>query len=173
MSHGTQVEKLDLIELLSKEIYGFIDKKSLRVAYQQARFGDRLYGYQDVVLSACSSCLRVYLGSVYYFGGMYWCELSDIVLENALNRALVRGGVPKSDIVNGRSKLLYSARGGASLSPLELSASVIGFRNGVWDFGDIDHPVYHSFSERMPILGVLPYDYDPSAGWPMWHSFLS
>lgn len=164
---------MTLIEGLSKLIYDELDHRSLRTSYQQARFGDRVYGYQDVVLRACAACLRSYMGDVYHFDGKVWCVLSDIVLENALNRALVRGGVPKSDIVNSRSKLMYSAKGGASMSPLELSASVIGFRNGVWDFTDIDNPVYHSFDERMPIVNVLPYDYNPKAGCPKWLSFLS
>ena len=165
-------DKMSLIDDLSDVIYRSFDKKLLRDAYQQARFGDRVYGYQDAVFSSCASCFRVYMGDVYYFDGRIWCPLSDVVLENALNKAMVRGGVPKSDLINSRSKLLYSARGGASMSSLELSASVIGFRNGVWDFGDIDNPVYHSFEDRMPIVSVLPYDYDPSAGCPRWLAFL-
>jgi len=165
-------DKLALIDELSNVIFKSLDAKSLRAAYQQARFGDRVYGYQEVVLSACASCFKSYMGDVYYFDGRIWSVLSDIVLENSLNKALVRGGVPKADIINSRSKLMYSARGGASMSPLELSASVIGFRNGVWDFTDIDNPVYHSFDDRMPIIGILPYDYDPSAGCPKWLAFL-
>lgn len=165
-------EKMALIDELSGVIYRSLDMKLLRGAYQQARFGDRVYGYQEVVLSACAGCFRSYMGDVYYFNGRIWCPLSDIVLENALNKAMVKGGVPKSDLINSRSKLMYSARGGASMSPLELSASVIGFKNGVWDFSDIENPVYHSFEDRMPIISILPYDYDPSAGCPKWLSFL-
>jgi putative DNA primase/helicase len=165
-------DKLSLIDELSVVIYGSFDRSLLRMAYQQARFGDRVYGYQEVVLQACAVCFRSYMGDVYYFDGRIWCPLSDIILENALNKAMVRGGVPKSDLVNSRSKLLYSARGGASMSPLELSASVIGFRNGVWDFTDIDAPVYHSFDDRMPIVSILPYDYDPKSVCPRWLSFL-
>lgn len=166
------VKKLELIDRLVGEICKSFDKRSLRSAYQQARFGDRLYGYQECILSACAQCFREYMGDVYYFDGRIWCILDDIVLETALNRSLVRVGVPKSDLVNTRSKLLYSAKGGASMSPLELSASIIGFRNGVWDFSDISHPVYHSFSERMPIVSILPYDYDVTAVCPRWQSFL-
>lgn len=164
---------MELIGVLGDALYACIPKKELRMAYQQARFGDRVYGYQDIVLQACSLCFRMYIGDVYYFDGRLWSPLSDVVLENALNKALVRCGVPKSDIVNSRSKLLYSARGGASMSPLELSPSVIGFRNGIWDFSDIDNPVYHSFADRMPVVSILPYDYDPSATCPKWLSFLS
>ncbi len=173
MSKGADsADKMSLIVELGDILYRSLDKKMLRVAYQQARFGDRVFGYQECVLGVCSSCFRSYMGDVYYFDGRLWCPLGDIILENALNRALVRCGVPKSDLVNSRSKLMYSAHGGASMSPLELSASVIGFRNGVWDFSDIFNPVYHSFESRQPIVSILPYDYDPMAVCPNWQSFL-
>lgn len=165
--------KLELISQLSESLFRVLDKRLLRESYQQARFGDRVYGYQEVVMSACALCFRAYMDDVYYYDGSVWCPLSDVMLETALNRAMVKCGVPKSDLVNSRAKLLYSAKGGATMSPLELSPCVIGFRNGVWDFGDIDHPVYHSFEDRMPIVSVLPYDYDPSAVCPRWQSFLS
>ena len=172
MKRGIGTDKMALIDELSGVIYRSLDSKLLRSAYQQARFGDRVYGYQEVVLEACSRCFKTYMGDVYYFDGKIWCPLSEIVLETSLNKAMVRGGVPKSDLINSRSKLMYSARGGASMSELALSASVIGFRNGVWDFSDIDNPVYHSFEDRMSIVSILPYDYDPSAGCPKWLSFL-
>lgn len=173
MRNSTQRETMQLIDELMVVIYGSFNLKKLREAYQQARFGDRVYGYQEVVLTACCSCFKSYMGDVYYFNGKVWSPLPDIVLENALNKAMVKGGVPKSDLINSRSKLMYSARGGASMSPLELSASVIGFRNGVWDFGDIDNPVYHPFEDRMPIISILPYDYDPAAVCPKWIAFLN
>lgn len=162
----------DRIDLLSELIYSSLNKRQLRDAYQQARIGDRIYGYQDIVLRACCSCLRLYHGDVYSFAGKVWSPLPDIILETALNRALVKSGVPKSDVITARGKLLYSARGGASLSPLDISSSLVGFRNGVWDFSDIDHPVYHSFDDRMPVVSILPYDYDPLAVCPKWLSFL-
>lgn len=173
MRKCTRHDNMALIDELSGVIYRSLDKKLLRDAYQQARFGDRVYGYQEVVSSACAVCFKTYMDDVYYFNGEIWCPLNEFVLENALNRAMVKGGVPKSDLINSRSKLMFSAHGGASMSPLELSASVIGFRNGVWDFSDIDNPVYHSFEDRMPIISILSYDYDPSAGCPKWLSFLS
>lgn len=162
-----------LISAVSGAISGALDRRELRQAYQQARFGDRLYGYMECVQSACASCFRCHDGEVYHFDGTVWVPLSDVVLDTALCRALVRLGVPKSDVVNSRTKLVYSARGGASLSPLEVSASVVGFSNGVWDFSDIGKPVYHPFEDRMPVLKVLPYAYDPKAACPKWNAFLS
>ena len=164
---------IDQIDIISDMIYKELRGMNLRTSYQLPRFTERLYGYQEIVLEVCSRCFKVYMGDVYYFGGAVWSPLSDVVLENALGKALVKAGVPKGDVVNSRTKLLYSAKGGASLSPLELSPSVIGFRNGVWDFTDIMNPVYHSFADRMPVVELLPYDYDPMAVCPKWHAFLS
>lgn len=162
-----------LIEDLCNEVYNALPHKELVAAYQQANFGDRVYGYQECVFGACSSVFRSRMGEVYYFDGRVWRVLSDIVLENALSKALVRRGVPKHDVVNCRGKLLHSARGGALLSPLERKPTVVAFDNGVWDFSDIDNPMYHAFDERMPVTEVLPYGYDPEAVCPKWDAFLS
>lgn len=165
--------RLSLIDDLCGEVYGALPQKSLMHAYQEANFGDRVYGYQECVFDACSRVFRSRMGEVYYFDGRVWRLLSDIVLENALSKALVRRGVPKHDVVNCRGKLLHSARGGALLSPLECRPTVAAFSNGVWDFGDIDNPVHHPFADRMPVTDVLPYDYDPQAVCPRWDAFLS
>ena len=164
--------QMEVIRGLGEDLYRSLDARELRAAYQQARFGDRVYGYQELVFRACSVVLRSYVGEVYRFDGRVWVPCSDVVLENALNAALVKRGVPKSDVVNSRGKLMFSAKGGASLSPLKRSNALVAFRNGVWDFSDIDNPVHHPFSDRMPVTDVLPYDYVPGAGCPMWLSFL-
>lgn len=165
-------DNLAMVDRLSALIYSSLDKKQLVKVYREAKYVDRLYGYQDIVIRVCSRVFRMYMDEVYCHDGRLWSPVSDFVLETALSTALVRANVPKSDIVNYRMKLLHFARGGASLSPLEISPSVIGFSNGVWDFRDIDNPVYHSFAERMPIVSVLPYEYDPEAGCPKWLAFL-
>lgn len=173
MGKGTQNDGFTLIDELSKLIYSSLNKTPLKDSYRLYSAGDRVYMYQEVVMDVCSKCFCSYMGDVYYFDGRVWSPLADIVLETSLSKALVQGGARKSDLVNARSKILYSARGGASMSPLQLSPSVIGFRNGVWDFSDIDNPVYHSFKDRMPVVNLLPYDYDPDAVCPKWNAFLS
>ena len=167
-----KTDNLAFIDTLSSLIYKSLDSKLLIDVYKEPRYTDRLYGYQDIVMRVCCGVFRMYMDVVYWHDGRVWRPLEDFMLETAVNRALVKGGVPKSDIVNYRMKLLHFARGGASMSPLELSPSIIGFQNGVWDFTDIDNPVYHSFAERMPIVDILPYEYDPEAGCPKWNAFL-
>lgn len=165
-------QRLSLIEDLCKELQDALPQKELVSAYQQANFGDRVYGYQECVLGACASVFRSRMGDVYYFDGRVWKPLTDIILETALSKALVCRGVPKHDVVNCRGKLLHSARGGALLSPLERRPTVVAFDNGVWDFSDIDNPVHHPFADRMPVTAVLPYCYDPEAACPKWDAFL-
>ena len=173
MANNSRNSVNSLIDSVSDEVGRYINGTRLRKAYQQANFGDRIYGYQELVLEACSLCLRMHMGDVYRFDGRVWVPVSDIALETGISRALVKAGVPKHDVVNSRLKILHSARGGASLSPLGVRSSLVCFRNGVWDFSDIDHPVHHPFSDREPVVTMLPYDYDPGAKCPRWESFLS
>ncbi len=161
-----------MIDAVCSEIFSALPARQLREAYQQASFGDRLYGYQECVLKACAGVFRMRMGDVHFFDGRLWRPLPDIILETALNKALVRRGVPKRDVVNCRGRLMSSARGGASLSPLERRPTVVAFTNGVWDFSDIGRPVKHGFDERLPVTEVLPYAYDPSAACPKWDTFL-
>ena len=167
--------KFDIIRAVSSEIVACINKSEMTRVRQESRYGDRLYGYCDLLMKASSECFRGLYGSVYYFDGKKWVSFGkdDVLLEASINGALVALNVPKVDIINSRSRLISAVKSGAVLSPLEVSSTVIGFSNGVWDFSDIDNPVRYSFSDRMPITCVLPYAYDPSATCPMWMSFLS
>ena len=167
--------KYDIIRAVSSEIVSSINKSEMTRVRQESRYGDRLYGYCDLVMKASSECFRSLYGLVYYFDGRKWVSFGkdDVLLEASLNSALVALNVPKTDIINSRARLIASAKSGVLLSPLEVSPSVIGFTNGVWDFTDINEPVRHPFSDMMPITCVLPYDYDPSATCPLWLSFLS
>jgi len=167
----------------SAMLSGYIDRKTLQKAYQLPRRSDRLYSYGSIIQDACCACFRGGLNEggksvVYGFGGRYWEEILPMVFENAVKESLVGCAgagdfVVKGDWVDKQGKIMQYAYDGVSASPLEVSPSVVGFSNGVWDFADVDSPVYHSFSECMPILGCLDYDYDPSAGCPLWLGFLS
>lgn len=179
--HGKErVEQLrEKIRMYSGQLSSCMDRSALRRAYQLPRRGDRLYAYGGIVQEACCSCFRSFGGGVVYgFGGRYWEELAPMVFENAVKESLVGCAgagdfVVKGDWVDKQQKIMQYAYDGVSVSPLELRPSLVGFGNGVYDFSDIDSPVYHSFSDCMPILGCLGYDYDPSAVCPVWVSFLS
>lgn len=154
-----------------------LDKPTLMKAYQQARRSERLYAYNDIVMYACRDCFRMYNGQVYAYDGRIWIPMQPADFKNCVRYALVKSAgngasVLKSDWVDSQKKIMDYAYDGVSMSPLDVSPSVIGFRNGVWDFSDIDNPVYHSFDDRMPVVRLLPYDYDPSAKCPTWLSFL-
>lgn len=172
-----------MIRMYSRQLSTCIDKGRLRSALQMPRRGDRMYAYGEIVQEACCSCFRGGIGDgsrmvVYGYGGEYWEVLPQMVFENAVKDAMVSCSgaldfVFKGDWVDKQQKIMQYGYDGVSVSPLELSASIVGFRNGVWDFGDIDSPVYHSFGDRLPLLSCLDYDYDVNAGCPSWCSFLS
>lgn len=165
----------DLVSSVSIEIESGIDRAELVRACQQGRYDDRLFFYEDICRRAYSHAFRVHDGSLYWFSGYVWELLNDVLLYNGFRSALVRVASEfypsiRSDI-RGLGKIL------GRLSPvccadLGLSNGIVGFRNCVVDFGDVYHPVVHSFSDRMPVLGLLDYDYDESAVCPVWCSFL-
>ena len=142
VSHSEDYERsMEVVTMLSDELYSAYNKKELRMVIQSALFGDRVFGYEFHVRSACAKVLRYYEDSVYYFNGRYWSPLSDVLLEQALNGSLVKAHINKSDLVKARSNILRAAKQGASMSKLSPSRFVVGFSNGVYDFTDIDNPV--------------------------------
>ena len=168
-----------VVEKLSCELARQLDKKKLRLACQNADRGDRIYGYTFVVNDVCKRVFKYYMGRVYYFDGRKWAECNDAVLKQSLRVALAEKSL---DAVNCRTiqrdwskiqTLVFNeAYNGAKLNELKLNKALVGFRNGVWDFTDVDNPVYHPFSDKMEVLSLLPYDYDPRALCPTWESFL-
>lgn len=185
-------EKSCIIDVLQSEIGRYsgqlqscIDKESLLRAYQTRRRSERLYAYHSILRDACCSCFRGTSMSndgkkcvVWGFNGKYWSPLSPVVFRDSVGQALIAAAgagdfVVKGDWIEKQNTLLQSAYAGVCVSPLEKNPAIVGFRNGVWDFSDIDNPVYHSFTDMMPVTDLLGYDYDPNASCKMWQSFLS
>lgn len=169
----------------SGQLQSCIDKESLLRAYQTRRRSERLYAYHSILRDACCSCFRGTSMSndgkkcvVWGFNGKYWSVLSPVVFRDSVGQALIAAAgagdfVVKGDWIEKQNTLLQSAYAGVCVSPLEKNPAVVGFRNGVWDFSDIENPVYHSFADMMPVTDLLGYDYDPNASCKMWQSFLS
>lgn len=181
-----------MIDVLQAEIGGYsrqllscIDKEALMRAYQTRRRSERLYAYHSILRDACCSCFRGTSVSVdgkkctvWGFNGRYWTPLSPVVFRDSVGQALIEAAgagdfVVKGDWIEKQSTLLSSAYAGVCVSQLEKNPAVVGFRNGVWDFSDVDNPVYHSFQDMMPVIDLLPYDYDSEATCPTWLSFLN
>lgn len=184
-------DKSSIIGVLQSEIVRYseqlrscIDVCSLLRAYQTRRRSERLYAYHSILRDACCSCFRGTSVSndgkkcqVWGFNGRYWVPLSPVVFRDSVGQALIAAAgagdfVVKGDWIEKQGVLLQSAYAGVCVSPLEKNPCVVGFRNGVWDFSDIENPVYHSFSDMMSVTDLLPYDYDPSSTCKMWQSFL-
>lgn len=173
------------IDRYSGQLRDYIDRGALLKAYQTRRRSERLYAYHSILRDACCSCFRGTSMSndgkkcqVWGFNGRYWTPLSPVVFRDSVGQALIAAAgagdfVVKGDWIEKQGTLLQSAYAGVCVSPLEKNPAIVGFRNGVWDFSDIENPVYHSFTDMMPVTDLLPYDYDPSSTCKMWQSFLS
>lgn len=164
---------LSAIDLVSDSYYRSFDKSLLRDGMREPRYDEREFAYKNAVYQASSVVLGYYMGNVYYHDGRVWSLLDRDFLEKAIEKSLVRMKAPKGDVRKCMTSVLHQAYIGAKLNTLTFSPSVIGFRNGIWDFSDISHPVPREWIERVPIRSVLPYDYDPEADCPTWRSFLS
>lgn len=168
-----------MIAMLSDDLSKSLDKKKLKGACCYADKSDRLYGYMMVVSDVCKRILKSWCGSVYFFGGQVWLPCPDIVLKQSLRMALAEkslGALDSRTIKRDWPKFQYQiyneAVGAAKLNPLVVNKSLVGFRNGVWDFSNPFLPVHHPFSDRMDVTSLLPYDYNPKAECPTWESFL-
>ena len=166
----------DLIVRVSDLLRAVIVREDLVLACQQGRYDDRVFYYEDVVRRAYSLCFRRYDGYLMWFSGKVWEECSDVLLYNGMRDALVGIGKEfypsiRSDVGKCLSRILYKLNPGCC-EELRVSNAVVGFRNCVVDFSDVFHPVVHDFSDKLPVLYLLPYDYDVSAVCPVWESFL-
>lgn len=172
------------IDNYAGQLLSCIDRDLMVQAYMTRRRSERLYAYHSILRDACCRCFR---GSnvsndgrkcvVWGFNGRYWEVLPSVVFRDSVGQALICSAgngdfIVKGDWMEKQSTIMQSAYSGVCVSVLERNPSVVGFRNGVWDFGDIDAPVYHPFSDRLPVTDLLPYDYDADAVCPVWLSFL-
>lgn len=185
-------DKSCIIDVLQAEIGNYssqlvscIDRDALMRAYQTRRRSERLYAYHSILRDACCSCFRGTNVSVdgkkcqvWGFNGKYWVVLSPVVFRDSVGQALIEAAgagdfVVKGDWIEKQNTLLSSAYAGVCVSALDKNPAIVGFRNGVWDFSDIDNPVYHPFKDMLPVTDLLPYDYDVNATCPKWLSFLN
>lgn len=173
------------LKYFTKMLGGYVDRVELNRCYTLRTRNERLRVYHAVLRDACCACFRGTNISadgrkctVWGFNGRIWVTLTPGLFRDVVGDALI-GSVKENDYfvtndwMGSRGVIMDSAYSGVSASPLERMGSIVGFQNGVWDFSVVDSPIYHSFDERMPVTDLLPYDYDPSAGCPMWKSFLN
>lgn len=137
----------------------------------------RLLGHCEVLKSVGSGVFRSYPNPIgwdmRWHDGTVWSPVSEVEFRVSLQYFCLDDlGVGATEWVRNERKFLAAVRDGASLSPLGVSRSIVGFQNGVYDFSDPSSPVYHPFSDRLPVVELLPYDYEVEATCPLWLSFL-
>lgn len=173
-------------DLLVRELRSCAKPREVSRIAGSASSGDRIFGYVNVLSLSASACLRYspLREMVYVFDGEKWVPVSDpergmdAAYVSTVNKAAwsvlksCSDGVRDSDLLNRESRLGRAITDGAMQNVLSVSPSVVGFRNGVWDFSDPLNPVRHTFKERLGITSLRDYDYDPGARCPQWRSFL-
>jgi len=154
-----------------------VDKQGLVHACLHTRKNSRLYEYCDVLREACSRTFYWRNGEVYVFDGRVWLPYDADVLKYLVRDALVSASAEcsdkiKVDWVDCERKLFGYAMDGIRSHVMEYNNALVGFSNGVWDFSDMNNPVRHPFSDRMPVTDILPYRYDEGELCPTWIGFL-
>ena len=165
-----------LVSRVSGQLRDAMDVDSLVSACQQSRYDDREFCYEDIIRSCYARVFRSYCGRLYWFSGRVWEPMPDVLLYNSFRTTLVSvagGAFPlmRSDVRKGLRGIL-GRLDCCCCDELRVSKYVVGFRNCVVDFSDVYHPVEHSFADKMPVVGLLDYDWDPDATCPLWESFL-
>lgn len=144
-----------------------------------AQWRSRLLGQCEVLRALGSHVLRSYSsgavsGELRWHDGRVWVPLADTELRVSLQYFCLDDlGVGGAEWIRNEKRYMLAVREGAGMSPLAVSRAVVGFQNGVYDFSDPASPVYHPFSDRLPVVELLPYDYDATAACPLWMSFLA
>lgn len=173
------------LQYFTKQLRGYISADLLVPCYTLRTRNERLRVYHGVIRDACCACFR---GTniaadgrkctVWGFDGSVWIQLSPGLFRDVVGDALI-ASVKENDYfvtndwMGSRNVILESAYAGVCASPMRDACNVVGFQNGVWDFAEVSSPIYHPFSDRLPVKSLLPYDYDPDAVCPMWESFLN
>ena len=175
-----QVSEVSSYELLvhrvSSQLRDALDVDALVHACQQGRYDDREFYYEDIIRGVMGRVFKQCGGRLYWFSGSVWEYLPDVLLYNGFRDALV--GVGEGFFSSIRSDVRRGLRGILGrmdyrcCGELGIRKDLVGFRNCVVDFADVEHPVVYGFDARMPVLSLLGYDWEPGASCPVWESFL-
>ena len=117
------------------------------------------------------SSLGCFNGLMYYFGGKTYDVISRSELSKTLfNIVSNKMEMPDGDLVK-LSDLYLDCVNAVLAKPLEVSNSIMIFRNGVLD---VDAgKFYRRFDKRFVQMWAVDYDYNPDARTFLWHQFIN
>ena len=118
----------------------------------------------------CSSSLCYIGGDLHCFNGRFYEPVCRADVLGVLGNVLISMGVSPTD-VRKMGDMPLSVLLGKSYAR---SSSLVCFSNCVLDLGvGSDDPVRRGFHVSVPVVEYHPYDYNASAGCPLWDAFLS
>ena len=190
------MEQIDLqIDAMVKMLGTSVRCNSLyeRLSESQSA-SDRMDAYMDFLSRVGRSVFRWYDGNIVvggqkgqemldgllYHDGEVWCPVDRVVFMTALKRfCRERLKMHAQEWFRGEKWYVRAVSDGAKLSKLFEDGSgvipgrsVVGFKNGVYDFTDLDNIVYHPFSDKLPVMSLLDYEYRKNDDCPLWRAFL-
>lgn len=113
------------------------------------------------------------MDGVYAYDGKVWCQVDSVKFKIAM-KVYCTGtlGMSSQEWLRGASSYVESVKEGSMLSPLNVSKSVVGFANGVYDFSDLGNIREYGFPEKKNVVSLMDYEYSEDAKCPMWCAFL-
>lgn len=117
------------------------------------------------------SSLGTFNGFIHYFGGTVYVPIQIRAFHKVIFDLLaMKMDLPDTDLV--RLMEIYTDCSNAVYAkPLQLSNSIMLFRNGVLD---VEQGKFHKrFSKEFVSLYAVDYDYEPNASTYLWYTFLN
>ena len=144
------------------------------------KVGRNVFRWSDLPVVSGGVRGQEQLDGLLWHDGEVWTGVDRVVFVTALKRfCRERLKMHAQEWFKGEKWFVRAVCDGARLSKLVEDGSgvvpgrsVVGFRNGVYDFTDLRNIVYHPFSDRMPVMSLLDYDYRIGDDCPLWRSFL-
>lgn len=163
------------VKTLTKELWDIIvadGGDAIRKVKKMKRKEDRRGKCKRIIVSAIDeSSLGCFNGYIYFFAGKTYEVLSrNEFFKSIFNVVAFKMEMPDGDLSN--LKDLYNDGYNAVYSkPLQISNSIMIFRNGVLD---VEHGKFHKkFSKEFVQMWSVDYDYNPDARTFLWHQFIN
>ena len=160
-----------ILHLLIRGLEKISDEALFARACGISDFADCSMQVKGLVFNVMASSEICYMHGVYYlFTGEIYERISSEILGKAVEEWLIRMRVSSKVLHYSSKKFQDEARLSVRINkPFSPKFHIKAYRNGVVDFTD---GILRPFSPDYHVMYKNPYDYDPTAKCPMWHSFL-
>lgn len=144
---------------MQSDIKRYIDTLALSKCLAETSFSKRIGAMAFIFRDAVEkSSVSSYSGSIYFFNGQYYENVSKEFFSDTIYDLLYDTGVDKGDIVYRGRDVVKLAESVVRKKVLEYEPYKIAFSNGVLDLRDKS---FGAFSDKHHIFGAVDYAYLP------------